>query len=110
MAIPCSDRQLIRRIEDGDEEAIGLLFDAYSKVVYSIALCVLGHLEAAEDVLHETFMTLWREPDRFAVRDGRLQSSLAISAYKRALDVRAKEARLHPDSDRTLAAVARGVS
>jgi RNA polymerase sigma-70 factor (ECF subfamily) len=94
MTTPSSDFALLTRLEIGDEEAIGLLFDAHSSIVYTIALQILGHMESAELVLHETFMTLWREPGSFIMRNDSLQSSFAVCAYKGALKLREKHRRL----------------
>jgi len=88
-----SDALLISRVQAGDEEAIGLIYDEHSMVVYSIALGVLSVTESAEDVLHETFMQLWREPASFALRGGSLKVSLAITALNRAIEVIGKESR-----------------
>ncbi len=94
MTTPSSDFVLLARLEVGDEEAIGLLFDSHSSCVYTIALRILGHIESAEHVLHETFMTLWREPGSFRMRNDSLQCSLAVCAYKGALKLREKDRRL----------------
>ncbi len=82
------DSVLLERVQAGEEESIGVLYDAYSAVVYSVALSILCCPKSAEDVLHETFMHLWREPASFKVRGGTLRASLAISAYQRANNTR----------------------
>ena len=88
-AVPVpTDSALMARALAGDEQAIGLLYDAHSTVVYSIALGILGSPESAEDVLHDTFMQLWREPASFALRGETLKASLAISAYNGAVSAR----------------------
>ena len=85
-----SDAILFARVQAGDEKVMGLLYDLYSSVVYSIALAVVNSTDNAEDVLHETFMQLWREPTSFALRDGSLKASLATSTFRRAVQVRDK--------------------
>src|SRR5437870_4077692 len=44
------------------------LYDRYSSVVYAVALRVLTDAAAAEDVLQEIFMQLWRNPGAFDPR------------------------------------------
>jgi len=83
-----SDPSMVARAQASDEAAIGLLSDTYSGTVYSIAFSILGSKGGAENVLHETFMQLWRVPEAFVTRDGALKASLAINAYKNAIRFR----------------------
>lgn len=62
------------------------LYDRYSSVVYSVALRVLGDTGAAEDVLQEIFLQLWRNPGAFDAARGRLGAWLAVIARNRAID------------------------
>jgi RNA polymerase sigma-70 factor, ECF subfamily len=63
------------------------LYDLYSSVVYGVALRVLGDTTAAEDVLQEIFLQLWRRPQAFNAERGRLAPWLAVIARNRAIDV-----------------------
>lgn len=63
------------------------LYDRYSSVVYAVALRVLGDTAAAEDVLQEIFMQLWRNPGSFDAGRGNLVPWLAVIARNRAVDV-----------------------
>jgi len=62
------------------------LYDRYSPLVYAVALRVLADTGAAEDVLQEVFMQLWRHPARFDARRGGLGPWLAVIARHRAID------------------------
>ena len=62
------------------------LYDRYSGVVYSVALRVLGDTGAAEDILQEVFMQIWRSPDVFDASRGSLAGWLAVIARNRAID------------------------
>ena len=77
---------LMERILAGDESAMGELYDRYSGVVYGIALRVLADTMAAEDVLQEVFLRLWRNPQAFNAERGRLAPWLAVIARHRAID------------------------
>jgi RNA polymerase sigma-70 factor (ECF subfamily) len=57
-----TDVSLVWGIRSGDESAMAALYDRYSSLVYAVALRVLGDTGAAEDVLQEVFMQLWRNP------------------------------------------------
>jgi RNA polymerase sigma-70 factor (ECF subfamily) len=62
------------------------LYDRYSSVVYAVSLRVLGDTGAAEDVLQEVFMQLWRNPGAFDASRGNLGAWLAVIARNRAID------------------------
>jgi RNA polymerase sigma-70 factor (ECF subfamily) len=63
-----------------------LLYDRYSSIVYAVALRVLGDTGAAEDVLQEVFLQLWRNPGVFDSSRGNLGAWLAVIARNRAID------------------------
>ena len=65
---------------------MAVLFDRYSKVVYSVALRVLRDPSSAEDVLQEIFMQIWRSPDGFVATRGSLGGWLAVVSRNRAID------------------------
>lgn len=77
---------MLSAIRAGDEQAMAELYGRYSGVVYSVALRVLGETGAAEDVLQEVFMQLWRKPDAFDASRGSLAGWLAVIARNRAID------------------------
>jgi RNA polymerase sigma-70 factor, ECF subfamily len=63
------------------------LYDRYSGIVYGVALRVLGSTAAAEDVLQEVFLQLWRNPQAFDADRGKLAPWLAVIARNRAIDL-----------------------
>jgi RNA polymerase sigma-70 factor (ECF subfamily) len=91
-----ADVSLVSAIRSGDENAMALLYDRYSSIVYSVALRVLGDTGAAEDVLQEVFMQLWRNPGVFDSSRGSLGAWLAVIARNRAIDAVRKR---HPQTD-----------
>ncbi len=81
-----SDKELVSRVRAGDQNAMGTLYDRYSPLVYAVGLRVLADTAAAEDVLQEVFMQLWRNPARFDASRGSLGAWLAVIARNRAID------------------------
>ena len=81
-----SDISLISAVRSGDERAMAALYDRYSGVVYSVALRVLADTSAAEDILQEVFIQLWRSPAAFDSSRGNLGAWLAVIARNRAID------------------------
>ena len=70
----------------GDQSAMADVYDRYSGVVYGVALRVLANTTAAEDVVQEIFLQLWRNPQSFDAERGRLAPWLAVIARNRAID------------------------
>jgi RNA polymerase sigma-70 factor, ECF subfamily len=91
-----SDSAILLAIRSGDEKGMTTLYDQYSAVVYSVALRVLGDTGAAEDVLQEVFMQLWRNPGRFDSGRGMLGPWLSVVARHRAIDALRKR---RPETD-----------
>ena len=81
-----TDAEIIARIYSGDEGAMASLYDRYSHVVYGVALRVLSDSTAAEDILQDVFMQLWRNPQAFNASRGSLAAWLAVIARNRAID------------------------
>jgi RNA polymerase sigma-70 factor (ECF subfamily) len=75
---------------------MAMLYDRYSSIVYAVALRVLCDTAAAEDVMQEVFMRLWRSPQSFDSSRGSLGPWLAVIARNRAIDVLRKR---HPETD-----------
>lgn len=53
-----SDAPLILRLQAGDLEALGELYDRHRMVVYRTALAILRDPDVAEDILQEVFLRL----------------------------------------------------
>jgi len=98
---------LMARIRAGDESAMADLYDRYSGIVYGVALRVLGNTTAAEDVLQEVFLQLWRNPQAFDADRGRLPAWLAVIARNRAIDHLRKRP---PEDDIEELAISTGVN
>jgi RNA polymerase sigma-70 factor (ECF subfamily) len=81
-----ADLAIVTGLKTGDQGAMAQLYDRYSSVVYAIALRVLGDTGAAEDVLQEVFLQLWRNPSAFDAARGNLGSWLAVVTRNRAID------------------------
>lgn len=90
------DNALVAAIRSGDQSAMGALYDRYSSIVYSVALRVLGDTGAAEDVLQDVFMQLWRNPGAFDASRGNLGAWLAVITRNRSIDALRKR---RPETD-----------
>src|SRR5215468_824984 len=80
------DMRLVARVRAGDQQALAELYDRYSSVVYGVSLRILQDTGAAEDILQDIFLQLWRKPDAFDSSRGSLAAWLAVIARHRAID------------------------
>jgi RNA polymerase sigma-70 factor, ECF subfamily len=68
-------------------------YRAHRHLAFSSAHRVLGDAAAAEDVVHDVFSALWRDPSKFDSRRGSLPGYVAMMARSRAVDrVRSRNA------------------
>jgi RNA polymerase sigma-70 factor (ECF subfamily) len=91
-----SDLALVTAIRSGDQAAMASLYDRYSSIVYAVALRVLQETAAAEDVLQDVFMQLWRNPGAFDASRGNMAAWLAVITRHRAIDALRRR---HPQND-----------
>jgi RNA polymerase sigma-70 factor, ECF subfamily len=55
-----SDQTLILQLRQGDFEALGTLYDRHRQMVYRTALMITGDNQAADDLLQDVFLRLFR--------------------------------------------------
>lgn len=95
-----SDAEIVAQLRQGDKGALVRLYDEYSGLVYGVARRVLQDAAAAEDVVQEVFLQLWRNPAAFNEERGRLAPWLAVIARHKAVDqLRKLKYEVAPDPD-----------
>ena len=65
MADQLTDERLLDAAADGDTAAFQILYERYRDPIFRFAYRLLGSVEAAEDVTHDCFLSLIKEPGRF---------------------------------------------
>jgi len=63
-AEPLRDRDVVRKLQQGDLEALGTLYDRHRQMVFRTALAITTDDEAAADLLQDVFLRLHRFADR----------------------------------------------
>jgi RNA polymerase sigma-70 factor (ECF subfamily) len=64
-----------------------VLYDRLSRRAFGLAYRIVGDGPAAEDVVQEAFLSLWRSAERIDTARGRLQSYVLTIVHRRAIDV-----------------------
>lgn len=85
-AVGPDDVALRRAFCAGDVDALGRVFDLFSRPAWSVAMGVLRDRQLADDATQEAFMRAWRAADRFDP-DRSLAPWLMTIARRTALDV-----------------------
>src|SRR5262249_42471036 len=81
-----SDEALIAAIAQGDKRALQVLFGRHNVRVYRFVLRFLNDEAAAEDMVSEVFLDVWRQADRFE-RRSQVSTWLMAIARNKALSV-----------------------
>ncbi len=80
-----SDDSLLQRMRHGDEAAFLLLYERHRDPTFRYAYRMLGSPISAEDVTHDCFVSLIRNPGRFDPRRASLRTYLFSAARNLAL-------------------------
>jgi RNA polymerase sigma-70 factor (ECF subfamily) len=80
-----SDFDLLCALRDGQTQALAMLYDRYSRLVFSLAFKIVSNSEEAEDITQEIFLTLWQRQSYNPSR-GSLSSFLTTMTRSRAID------------------------
>jgi RNA polymerase sigma-70 factor (ECF subfamily) len=87
------DRDLVRRVGDGDEDAFRSLFRRYGPTAKALAARVVRQPFLAEEIVQEAFLALWRKPASYREDRGSVRGWLMSTVHHRAVDyVRREEA------------------
>ncbi|MEO8324610.1 MAG: sigma-70 family RNA polymerase sigma factor [Nitrospirota bacterium] len=78
--------ELIGRTAQGDEAALGSLYDRTGSYVYGLGFRVLGDTTMAEEVTMDVFLQVWRQAGQFDHSRGTPMVWLAVLTRSRAID------------------------
>lgn len=82
---PDHDAALMAKVVAGDESAFATLYDRYSPMLFGMLMRILRDSQAAEEVLQDLFLQLWRKPGQFDVSRGSLPAWLMVIGRNRAI-------------------------
>jgi len=93
-----ADRFALQRMVRGDHDALAEVYDRHARLLYSLALRIVGRQPDAEDVLQEVFTQVWRQAARYDTSRGTVAGWLVMLTRSRALD-RLRRERGAPTTD-----------
>ena len=89
------DGPLIERLRQRDPDAMGDLYDRYSRITYSVIYRMVRNQPVAEDLVQETFLRVWNRMQAFDQAKGALGPWILTVARNRAIDyVRSVDGRM----------------
>jgi RNA polymerase sigma-70 factor, ECF subfamily len=83
-----SDELLLTRVTEGDERALGWLFERHSSMLRRIAARILGDSSEAEDLVQDLFLFIHRKAAIFDGTKSSARSWIVQMAYHRAISRR----------------------
>ncbi len=81
-----SDAELIGQASGGNPEALEILYDRYSRVIFSFALRIVGEPQIAEEILQEVFFRAWQQGASFQSNRGSLVTWLLSITHNLSID------------------------
>lgn len=81
-----SDMELMDAIATGEEVALERLYERYGRLAYALAYRLLHDSLAAEDIVQEAFLAVWRKAATYQAQHGSVYSWLQAIVHHRAID------------------------
>ena len=80
------DGELLALVERGEPGALAGLYDRHAPAVYSLAYRVVGERQAAEDLVQDTFLKVWRSAGSYKVARGSVRTWMLSIVHNQAID------------------------
>ena len=81
-----ADEELMQLVHDGDVSAFEVVFDRHATAAFSLAYRMCGRRAAAEDIVQEAFLSLWRSTRAYDPARGSIRSWVLSVVHNRAID------------------------
>jgi RNA polymerase sigma-70 factor (ECF subfamily) len=98
-----ADQRLMRSFASRDPGAADALYQRFAGRIFGLGLVMLGNDAAAQDLVQDTFVKLWRNAERYDRSRGKLETWVLLMARSLAIDAirrRVLEARTVEHLDR----------
>jgi len=80
------EQELVASLKSGDQKAMAILYDNYSAALLGVIYRIIDDREAAEDILQEVFVKIWKSIASYDNTKGKLFTWLINIARNAAID------------------------
>jgi RNA polymerase sigma-70 factor (ECF subfamily) len=81
-----ADEELMQLVRKGAPEAFEVIYERHSTAAFSLAYRMCGSRAAAEDVVQEAFLSMWRSGSRYDRARGSVRTWVLGIVHNRAID------------------------
>jgi RNA polymerase sigma-70 factor, ECF subfamily len=81
-----ADEELMELVHDGEVRAFEVIFDRHAGAAFSLAYRMCGRRALAEDIVQESFLSLWRSGTGYDRARGSVRSWVLSVVHNRAVD------------------------
>jgi RNA polymerase sigma-70 factor (ECF subfamily) len=81
-----ADEELISLAGQGEAQAFAVLYDRHSRAAYSLAYRMMGEKQAAEDLVQDGFLKVWRGAESYRVERGSVRTWILSIVHNRGID------------------------
>jgi RNA polymerase sigma-70 factor (ECF subfamily) len=81
-----ADEELMQLVRRADADAFQVVYERHSRAAFSLAYRMCGARSAAEDVVQEAFLSLWRSGARYDRARGSVRTWVLGIVHNRAID------------------------
>ena len=81
-----ADEEAMQLVGDGNPRAFELIYDRHGGAAFSLAYRMVGNRVAAEDIIQEAFLSIWRSRMRYDQSRGSVRTWVLGIVHNRAID------------------------
>ncbi len=84
--VPLADEDLITLLVEGDARAFATLYDRHGRAAYSLAYRMMGEKQAAEDLVQDSLLKVWRGAESYRTERGSVRTWILSIVHNRGID------------------------
>ena len=73
-------------VQEGNSDAFAVLYDRHGRSAYSLAYRMMGERQAAEDLVQDVFLRLWRSTSSYRADRGSVRTWILTIVHNRGVD------------------------